>query len=84
MSSSNGGADAPGVHLDSTSDASPAQATGADWLERMEGTRPRHAAITRNLQTWSNYKDWAEQMRESWESGAAGDEAEGIEADTKK
>ena len=76
MSSSNGGPIAPGVQLDSTSDALPAEAQGAEWLERMERTRPRHAAITRNLQTWSSYKNWAEQVRESWESGAADGEHE--------
>ncbi|MGH8199785.1 MAG: hypothetical protein ACREVO_05400 [Steroidobacteraceae bacterium] len=38
-----------------------------DWLDRMQRTRARHAAITRNLNTWSNYKSWADRMRESWE-----------------
>lgn len=75
MSSTNVGPGVPGVQLDSASDASPAEAQGADWLvERTERSRPRHAAITRNLQTWSSYKSWAEQVRESWEPGAAGGE----------
>jgi hypothetical protein len=40
-----------------------------------ETTRParsanRHppAAITRNLYTWTNYKNWADQVRDSWSS----------------
>jgi hypothetical protein len=38
-----------------------------DWLDRMQRARGRHAAITRNLNTWSSYKNWADRMRESWE-----------------
>ncbi len=38
-----------------------------DWLDRMQRARARHAAITRNLNTWSSYKSWADRMRESWE-----------------
>jgi len=38
-----------------------------DWLDRMQRARARHAAITRNLNTWSNYKSWADRMRESWD-----------------
>lgn len=37
-----------------------------NWLERMQNVRARHDAITRNLNTWSNYKNWAERMRSSW------------------
>ena len=40
----------------------------ARWLEQMQGSRTRHAAITRNLYTWSNYKSWAEQVRGSWDA----------------
>jgi hypothetical protein len=32
----------------------------------MQRTRTRHAAITRNLYTWSNYKSWAEKVRHDW------------------
>jgi hypothetical protein len=53
--------------------ASPAQGDRSEWLERMQRVRPRHAAITRNLQTWSSYKTWAEQVRDSWESGSSED-----------
>jgi len=38
----------------------------ARWLEQMQGSRTRHAAITRNLYTWSNYKSWADKMRIDW------------------
>lgn len=38
----------------------------ARWLEHMQRSRTRHAAITRNLYTWSNYKSWAEKMRIDW------------------
>ena len=38
-----------------------------DWMDRMQRARARHAAITRNLNTWSNYKSWADRMRESWD-----------------
>ena len=41
-----------------------------DWLDRMQRTRARHAAITRNLNTWSSYKSWADRMRESFEDEA--------------
>jgi hypothetical protein len=39
----------------------------ARWLEHMRRTRGRHAAITRNLYTWSNYKTWADKVRTSWD-----------------
>ena len=38
-----------------------------DWLDRMQRARARHSAITRNLNTWSSYKNWADRMRESWD-----------------
>lgn len=39
----------------------------ATWLDRMQRARARQAAITRNLYTWSNYKNWADKMKDSWE-----------------
>jgi hypothetical protein len=39
----------------------------ARWLQHMQRTRGRHAAITRNLYTWSNYKSWADKVRTSWD-----------------
>jgi hypothetical protein len=39
----------------------------AEWMERMKRGRGRHAAISRNLYTWSNYKNWADKVRGNWE-----------------
>ena len=47
-----------------------------EWLDRVQRARGRHAAITRNLNTWSSYKNWADRMRESF-----GDEERQPEAD---
>jgi hypothetical protein len=38
----------------------------ANWLDRMQKARVRHAAITKNLYTWANYKNWAERVKVSW------------------
>jgi hypothetical protein len=38
----------------------------------MQRARARQAAITRNLYTWSNYKNWADQVRDSWGPAEAG------------
>jgi hypothetical protein len=38
-----------------------------NWLDRMQRARARHSAITKNLYTWSNYKNWAERMKDSFE-----------------
>lgn len=38
----------------------------ANWLDRMQRARGRHAAITKNLYTWSSYKTWAERVRGTW------------------
>ena len=40
----------------------------ADWVERMRRGRGRQAAISRNLYTWSNYKNWADKVRGNWEA----------------
>jgi hypothetical protein len=40
----------------------------ARWLEHMQRTRTRHSAITRNLYTWSNYKNWADKVRHDWQA----------------
>jgi len=44
----------------------------ANWLDRMQRARARQAAITRNLYTWSNYKSWADQVRDSWQNSDSG------------
>jgi len=70
MSSSDRGRDdATGTQRDPAVPAdSPAPGTDAyaNWLDRMQRARARQAAITRNLYTWSNYKSWADQVRDSW------------------
>ncbi len=38
-----------------------------NWLERAQPTNPRHAAITRSLYSWSNYKSWSDKVRNSWD-----------------
>ena len=54
-----------------SADGAPSVEGGAEayarWLQHMQRTRGRHAAITRNLYTWSNYKTWADKVRTSWE-----------------
>jgi hypothetical protein len=63
----------PSRRPDGKSDAgkTPAPEGGAEayarWLEHMQRTRGRHAAITRNLYTWSNYKTWEDKVRTSWD-----------------
>jgi hypothetical protein len=47
--------------------ASPVSAEVAPAGDDTHSTRLRHAAITRNLTTWSSYKIWVEQMRDSWQ-----------------
>lgn len=43
----------------------------ANWLDRMQRTRGRHAAITKNLYTWSSYKNWADRVRDTWDETEA-------------
>ena len=49
-----------------------------EWLDRVQRARGRHAAITRNLNTWSSYKNWADRMRESF-----GDEEQQADAEPR-
>jgi len=67
-SSDRGRDDAPGTHRDPATAGNPTGGADAyaNWLERMQRARARQAAITRNLYTWSNYKNWADQVRDSW------------------
>lgn len=55
-----------------------------EWMDRMQRARGRHAAITRNLNTWSSYKNWADRMRESWEDEEKQPEAGARAAGTNK
>lgn len=71
-SSDRGRGDAPGSrHEPVPTGTTPGSADAADpyanWLDRMQRARARHAAITKNLYTWSNYKNWADKMRDNWE-----------------
>ena len=36
------------------------------WLNRAKGAG-RHSAITRNLNSWSTYKNWADKVRGSFD-----------------
>jgi hypothetical protein len=38
-----------------------------NWLERAQPGNPRHAAITRSLYSWTNYKNWTDKVRNSWD-----------------
>jgi hypothetical protein len=81
MSSSDRGRDPPPVRSDAIAPAakpaSPANVPAKDgdayatWLDRMQRARARHAAITKNLYTWSNYKNWADRMKDSFEDEPA-------------
>ena len=71
MSSSDRGRDnAPGTQREPAPTGSPTGGADAyaNWLDRMQRARARQAAITRNLYTWSNYKSWADQVRDTWQS----------------
>jgi hypothetical protein len=75
-SSDRGRGDTPGARPDLTAPAkTPGPADAGDpyasWLDRMQRARARHAAITKNLYTWSNYKSWAERMRDSFQEEPA-------------
>lgn len=41
------------------------------WLEKPAVPAPnRHAAITRSLYSWANYKSWADKVRSDWDKDA--------------
>jgi hypothetical protein len=60
----------PPLAKETTATTAPVPPNGTDpyanWLDRMQRARARHAAITKNLHTWSNYKNWADGVKESW------------------
>jgi hypothetical protein len=41
--------------------------TERNWLDRSQPTNQRHAAITRSLYSWSNYKSWTDKVRGSFD-----------------
>jgi hypothetical protein len=70
MSSTDRRGNAPSKQKEQSAGAAPAEEPAEpfpDWMDRMQRARVRHAAITRNLNTWSSYKNWADRMRESWD-----------------
>jgi len=69
MSSSDRTRGAPAARHEGAAAPAPANAQDpyASWLDRMQRARTRHAAITKNLHTWSNYKSWAEQVKDAWQ-----------------
>ncbi|HVP33524.1 MAG TPA: hypothetical protein VMT09_07730 [Steroidobacteraceae bacterium] len=76
MSSSNRTRDDVPAGNEPAAASDPSPTGGADayatWLDRMQRARARQAAITRNLYTWSNYKSWADQVRDSWQGSDSG------------
>lgn len=55
------GESAPAVRGGSAGDAQ------RSWLERRQPASSRHAAITRSLNSWSNYKSWSDKVRHNWD-----------------
>jgi hypothetical protein len=47
-----------------------------NWLDRAHPAtlpaNPRHAAITRSLNSWSNYKSWTDKVRNNWDKDKNG------------
>ena len=39
----------------------------SNWLASTQRARARHSAITQNLYSWANYKNWADRMRTTWD-----------------
>ena len=33
----------------------------------LQPSNPRHAAITRSLYSWTNYKNWTDKVRSNWD-----------------
>lgn len=51
--------------------------TPRSWLNRTQPANPRHATITRSLYSWSNYKNWTEKVKNSWDKDKAGGNGNG-------
>jgi hypothetical protein len=46
-----------------------------NWLDRgTQPANPRHAAITRSLYNWTNYKNWTDKVRSNWDKDKDKDE----------
>lgn len=50
----------------------PARDVQRNWLERAQPANPRHAAITRSLYSWSNYKSWTDKVKHGWDKDKGG------------
>ena len=52
----------------------PARRATAAQLARSRAAEPnpRHAAITRSLYSWSNYKSWTDKVRSNWDKDKTG------------
>ena len=75
-SSDRGRSDAPGIRNEPATTPKPSGSGDvpdpySGWLDRMQRARARQAAITRNIYTWSNYKNWADRMKDSFEDESA-------------
>ena len=83
-SSDRGRGGTPETVLPRDSGAAPADPLegSPSWIDRMQRARARHSAITRNLNTWSSYKSWADRVRGTWDEEAAqtAPQAPGIKA----
>lgn len=56
----------------------PLQGVQRKWPDRLplppqtQPANPRHAAITRSLYSWTNYKSWTDKINKSWEKDKSG------------
>ncbi len=56
----------------------PLQGAQRKWPDRLpvppqtQPANPRHAAITRSLYSWTNYKSWTDKINKSWEKDKSG------------
>lgn len=67
-----GHSETPGTRSEAPAKPAAADADAyANWLDRMQRARARHAAITKNLYTWSSYKNWAERVKDAWDAETA-------------
>ena len=56
---------------------SAAPETSRSWLSRTQPANPRHATITRSLYSWSNYKNWTEKVKNTWDKDKPGGNGSG-------
>jgi hypothetical protein len=56
--------------------SSPLRDPHRKWPDRTPAAplpaNPRHAAITRSLYSWTNYKSWTDKINKSWEKDKSG------------